>query len=378
MLNKGKLQKSLSILSVAGVVLTIVFLFIIFGFLWKSGDTADKVVFNKTIAYVFTTVIAFFLLMGYLLLVEKKEIVFICLFISVFLVNLGYSFGSASVTLEEAILANKIAYVGSVFLPLLMLIIITDECQYRRNKYVLSCLLMISCFIFVLTMTPGYTDWYYKSVELAFVDGGAKLIKVYGDLHVLYFYYLITYFSLMLTFILWAMVEKRRVSFVISLSLLFLVLGNIIVWFIEQRINLGFEFLSISYLVTELCLLMIYLVNNNKTAKLLLNDEINDVSIEEKGMSRLIEDKSLQHQTPDIEAIVEIWPEVSTLTTRELEVFKEIVLNKKRKDIAENLCVSENTVKKHTSNIFMKLGVSNRSEIMSRLYMRNSTSNKSL
>jgi DNA-binding NarL/FixJ family response regulator len=70
---------------------------------------------------------------------------------------------------------------------------------------------------------------------------------------------------------------------------------------------------------------------------------------------------------PDMDDVIKEWPQVALLTNREMEVFKEIIINKKRKDIAEELCVSENTVKKHTSNIFMKLGVSSRADIMKAL-----------
>lgn len=55
---------------------------------------------------------------------------------------------------------------------------------------------------------------------------------------------------------------------------------------------------------------------------------------------------------------------MAQLTTREVEVFRELILNKKRKEIADQLCVSENTIKKHTSNIFTKLNVASRNEIL--------------
>ena len=57
----------------------------------------------------------------------------------------------------------------------------------------------------------------------------------------------------------------------------------------------------------------------------------------------------------------------TTLTVREKEVFLEILKNKKRKAIAEELCVTESTVKKHTSHIFAKLGVSSRVELFEKL-----------
>ena len=60
-------------------------------------------------------------------------------------------------------------------------------------------------------------------------------------------------------------------------------------------------------------------------------------------------------------------PDVSKLTERELEVLMLIMENKKRKDIATELNVSENTVKKHTSHIFSKIGVTNRTELFEKI-----------
>ena len=40
---------------------------------------------------------------------------------------------------------------------------------------------------------------------------------------------------------------------------------------------------------------------------------------------------------------------------------------KKRKEIAETLCISENTVKTHTSNVFSKLEVSTRNELIEKV-----------
>ncbi|MBQ7816273.1 MAG: hypothetical protein IJ339_02795 [Oscillospiraceae bacterium] len=331
-----------------------------------STGAAYKAEFNKTVAYVVTSTIAFALLVGYCSLVKEKELPFILLFTAIFIINLGYTFGSASKTLEEALLANKIAYVGSVFLPLFMLLIIMDECRYSRNRLLLSVLMCISGAIFFLTMTTGYTPWYYESVDIIFVSGGAKLVKTYGPLHKLYFIYLALYFSAMIAAILWAMVKKKHSSSKIPFTLLVLVFGNILIWFIEQKINLNFEFLSISYLVTEVYLLLLYnmmYLGKNNTACTTCPAYQNNCAETVKAVSNDFDSGFI----PDMQDIIKAWPAAAQLTTREVEVFKELILNKKRKDIAEDLCVSENTVKKHTTNIFTKLGVSSRAEIMNML-----------
>ena len=86
-----------------------------------------------------------------------------------------------------------------------------------------------------------------------------------------------------------------------------------------------------------------------------------------KNLDNKKEEKEDLEDIYDIQKIMVLWPEVSTLTTREIEVFKELLADRKRKDIAEILCVTENTVKKHTSHIFMKLDVTSRAEIINKI-----------
>lgn len=50
------------------------------------------------------------------------------------------------------------------------------------------------------------------------------------------------------------------------------------------------------------------------------------------------------------------------LTKREEEVFSLLVKNKTTKEIAENLNISEKTVRNHISNAMQKLGVKGRAQ----------------
>lgn len=52
----------------------------------------------------------------------------------------------------------------------------------------------------------------------------------------------------------------------------------------------------------------------------------------------------------------------SILTDREQEVFNLLVLNKTTKDIANDLNISEKTVRNHISNAIQKLGVKGRAQ----------------
>ena len=60
----------------------------------------------------------------------------------------------------------------------------------------------------------------------------------------------------------------------------------------------------------------------------------------------------------------------SELTSRELEVLKQIVDGKSNKEIANELSISEATVKSHINNILSKLGVSDRTQAATRALQR--------
>lgn len=322
------------------------------------------VTFNLPIAYLITTMISFILLLGYISFVKKREILFVFLYSAVFLINVGYAFLAASSSVPEALLANKISYLGAVFLPLFMYLIISEESNIKLPRCVISCLIAVSTFIFFLVASPGYSDLYYKGVELVITDYGSYLIKDYGPLHLVYYIYLFAYFALMASTILYSYYSHKNKSLKLVLHLLACVTCNIFVWYLGQVFHFQFEFLSVSYIVTEAYLLSLYnmMEEFHEKEQNLIEPSMVTMIIDSKDH----EEDDLYENTPllTLDEIIKYWPQVSQLTPRELEVFQLLIQNKKRKDIAELLCVSENTVKKHTSNIFAKLNISNRTEII--------------
>jgi len=325
----------------------------------SENSVSGKMQFSNTAAYMITTVISFALMLGYLFLIKKKEPVFVMLFLSVFVINFGYAALSRAQILSDAMLANKIAYCGAVFLPLFMLLIIMDECGLAVSKRFIAGLLCINITVLTLALSPGYSTLYYQDVTLDSVNGSTILEKTYEPLHWVYLVFLLFYFGLMIAAIAAASRKRPKTPSRLASSLLLAVLMNIIVWFIEQKIDLQFEFLSISYIVTELYLLSLY----NMKASLSKDEEYFFSAKLTPSDQAAAEPLVL----PSMDKIIDCWPAVGTLTAREMEVFKELIVNKKRKDIADELYVSENTIKKHTSNIFSKLEVSSRSEIMEKL-----------
>lgn len=299
--------------------------------------------------YGISAVVSLLLACGYCTLVRKKEMWLIWLFFSVFIANLGYFALSISSSLEEALLANRIAYLGCVCLPLFMLMTIMKVCQVNCSKRFVGVLIGISVIVFLIAASQGYTDWYYKEVSLVFVNGMAKIKKVYGTLHKLYFVYLFTYFGLMLGTIWGATKKKKLDSYKHAGLLVVVVFLNIMIWLVEQLINWDFEFLSISYISSELLLLLLYgMIQDYESSRERRISAAQDVPEEVNVMDKVRVE----------------WPEFAKLTEREKDVLEKMLEDKKRKEIADELCISENTVKKHISNIFSKLNVESRKELL--------------
>lgn len=145
-----------------------------------------KSTFNMAIAYGITSAAALLLAVGYWSYVKKKNTWLQLLFVSVVIVNCGYFALAISKTLPEALLANRISYLGSVFLPLCMLMSIMDVCRVNYTKKIPAVLLCVSVVVFLLAASTGYLDCYYSNVALVFINGMAKLEKVYGPLHSVY------------------------------------------------------------------------------------------------------------------------------------------------------------------------------------------------
>ena len=145
-----------------------------------------------------------------------------------------------------------------------MLMTIMNVVNLKPNKYLTFILLGIVILMFILTASPSFSSLYYESASIEFVNSFTVLNKVYGKLHCMYLFYLISYFIGMISVISYSIAKKKVSSSVHASILLFAVLVNIIVWLIEQLVKIDFEFLSISYIISELFLLGVYLLLQEK------------------------------------------------------------------------------------------------------------------
>lgn len=313
----------------------------------------NSIAVTQTAIYGAAAVISLLLLIGYFGIARKKDIWFILLFSSVLVVNIGYFCLAISSSLSEALLSNRIAYLGSVLLPMTMLMIILNVINIKYKKWLPWILIGLCAVVFFIAASPGYLDIYYKEVSFEIVDGVATLVKVYGPLHFIYLVYLLGYFGSMVATIIYAVTKKKIDSWAHSVFLAMAVFVNIGIWFIEQITDMNFEMLSISYIISELFLLGVHLImNENQKLKALAAEKqaapapVTAPTIEETG------------ETATYLAGVE------KLTPTERIIFDAYIARTTTKEIMEQLNITENTLKFHNKNIYSKLGVSSRKELL--------------
>ena len=348
-------------------LISIPLMFLLTGF----GVIGDKSK-SMSIIYVVTTVLSFLLLLGYACLSQKKNVWFLLLFSSVFIVNAGYLSLAVSTELREALLANRISYFGSVFLPMSMFMLILESCNFTYKKWFPLLLMCLGIPVFLIAGSPGFSDIYYQSVTLSSVNGITVLDKVYGSWHSIYLYYLVIYFGAMIGVITYSVIKKKVKSHLRATILFTAVFTNISIWLLEQLVHIEFEMLSVSYIASELFMLSLNLLykehkkaqvtnepEQKQTATIITTvgqpvDNIQSNAIEEvKNESELFAEKCEYFAS-----------QIKNLTPTEHAIYELYLSKKSTKEVLDILNIKETTLKYHNKNIYSKLGVSTKRQLL--------------
>lgn len=302
------------------------------------GDKSSSII----LLYAATAILALLMLIGYCWLEKKYELWFFMLFSCVLVVNTGYFLLSISGDLTMALWANRLSYLGSVFLPLAMLMIVLSITRIRYFKWLPAALLCASFAMFLLAASYPVLSWYYTDVTLHTQLGATHLDKEYGPLHSLYLIYLMAYFAAIISVSIYSFVKKKIDSPLRVTILSAAVFINIGVWLVEQLVAVDFEILSITYIITELLLLGLHMVT--------------------KEIDRLRQIVSQTEQTRSTPAAFA--KGLAELTQAERTIYNYYIEGRTTKEIMVALSITENTLKFHNKNIYGKLGVRSRKELI--------------
>lgn len=325
--------------------------------LTACGPIGEK---QTSVSLVYGVLFALSLLMllCYCITVKEKSAFFLLLFAGICVANVGYLALSLSTTVEEALLANRISYLGSVFLPMSVLMIILETCHVRYKRWMPYLLGAAAVMMFLITASPGYLDIYYQNAWLENVNGITVLCKTYGPWHSVYLYYLLAYYIGIFSVLIYSIVHKRLESRAHSFAVVGVATINLGVWLLEQLLHLNFEFLSVSYVISQL-LLLLFVYTHHELVH--LKSQCDNCSAAAASCGHC---EAPEEPVAAVVPCADLAGLLASLTPTERTIYDYYLEGKSTREVMSLLNITENTLKYHNKNLYGKLGVSSRKQLL--------------
>ena len=193
-----------------------------------------------------------------LLLNKRSNLYLMILFIFVALSNWGYLQLAISQTIEGALLANQIVYIGGVYTIECMLLLLIQICNYKLSKVGHFVIYAIPMLVIIFVSTIGYSDLYYKGVELVNLNGVTALKREYGPIHSIYYILLFGYILLTIAIVVYTMIKRKSVSFYNMIMYALIEILGIAIYIGGKLFNSSVEVLPVVYILDEFVLLYIF------------------------------------------------------------------------------------------------------------------------
>ncbi len=176
------------------------------------------------------------------------------LYVLIPIVNMGYVFRIQSENLEEALMANKLVYLGGCYLILFVLLSILELCDINVSRKFSVVLILISTVIYSFALSTGDYDIFYKSVSFDISDP-THLAKEYAFGHTCFYIMVIAYFVAGLVAIIYSLKMKSQVSDK-TLWLLFMTQSiAIVAFFIGKVVTIRYELTPLAYVIAQIIFL---------------------------------------------------------------------------------------------------------------------------
>lgn len=212
---------------------------------------------DLTFFYIFSFVISVLFLIWYINDKEQKNINLLVMLIFTTFANGGYLALASSTNVEEALLANKITYIGGCFLPMLLFFSICKICKLHINNVLKLIMSLIQALLYLFICTAGRYDIYYRSVELHHNGYTSYLTKEYGPAHALYPITMYFYFLACIVVIIYCLSRKNVVSYKDAYLCLATFVLNSLGYILERALHLPVEIMPFIYTISFVILLKV-------------------------------------------------------------------------------------------------------------------------
>ena len=183
-------------------------------------------------------------------------------FYAILVANFGHWLLGFSETVEGAIIANKVNYLGGSFLPMFMFFALLKICKMSIPKWLHLTLILMSFTICALAMTVGYFPAYYKTVEYVVQAGVGNYVATYGWAHSLFNAFLVSYVILDIWVIIRAILHQKMVSLKNIIAMIIGEIATILSFFLARFLESDMMIMPLIYVIDQV--LLLYICNNVK------------------------------------------------------------------------------------------------------------------
>ncbi len=162
--------------------------------------------------YLVTLCLSIILTLVYVLIWhEHFDVHFTLIFAFIPIANMGYFLRSVATSLNEAIIANYIVYLGGCFLLLFIMMCVLDRCGMSLPKEIRITFFVITIIIYASVLASNWLPIFYTSVEAEIRDGSLVLIKEYGFMHTVFYCMVVLYFLISIGALAYSFSRKKNV-----------------------------------------------------------------------------------------------------------------------------------------------------------------------
>lgn len=237
---------------------------------------------------------------------KKVDTLFLLLGITIVLNCMGRFWVTISQTVETAVFANKLLYVGACYITPLLIIVLFKLCNIKLPRAAVAIMMTCSTVVMGLVMTIGYSDLYYKEVRLVIADGYSRLEKVYGPLHILYPIMTILYGAFLVAFAVWAIRMRKKLPLRTAIGASLMGVGIISAYVLEKILDTDLSLMSVGYLIVMIFIIRYFdrLNMYDMSANIVSSVE------QRREYGYIVFDNKLRYISSD-EYLKEIFPEIN-------------------------------------------------------------------
>ena len=249
---------------------------------------------------------------------KRFDVNFTLIFTLVPIACIGYLLFSTSRSLGEALYAQRIIYLGGCFLQLFILSGILNLCGIQVTKFIKIQMFFICAFMYILALSMGYTDLFYKNVSFDIENGHPVLIKEYGPAHTVFYALIIAFFVIGIFTIGYSLIRKSQIPRRILHLLLFPDVLCIASYFVGRNVSKYFDPVPVGYVLAQIMFIIIikrinlYDVGNTAI----------DTMLREKSVSYISFDLKYRYLGSDAYA-KKLVPELSSLAVDDVIGYSE-------------------------------------------------------